>query len=194
MRPGGTSGYSLIELLLVIAAATTFASLALPLTSVSTDAGKARQAASFVATRLRLARQQAVARTTTVGLVFDMVNGRWSVRACADGNNNGVRRADIGSGVDRCLEGPHDLETMFPGVRVAVDSSLDGPAGEPPSPDAVRFGASDIASFSSSGSCTAGSLFLRSSHGVQYAVRVAGVTGRTRVLRYNPSAGSWDEM
>ena len=194
MRPGGTSGYSLIELLLVLAAATTLASLALPLTSVSTDASKARQAASFVATRLRLARQQAVARTTTVGLVFDMVNGRWSVRVCADGNNNGVRRADIGSGVDRCLEGPHDLETMFPGVRVAVDSSLDGPSGEPPSPDAVRFGASDIASFSSSGSCTAGSLFLRSSHGVQYAVRVAGVTGRTRVLRYNAPAGSWDEM
>ena len=194
MRPGGTSGYSLIELLLVLAAVTTLASLTLPLTSVSTDAGKARQAASFVATRLRLARQQAVARTTTVGLVFDMVNGRWSVRVCADGNNNGVRRADIGSGVDRCLEGPHDLETMFPGVRVAVDGSLDGPGGEPPSADAVRFGASDIASFSSSGSCTAGSLFLRSSHGVQYAVRVAGVTGRTRVLRYNPSAGSWDEM
>ena len=194
MRSGGTSGYSLIELLLVLAAATTLASLALPLTSVSTDAGKARQAASFVATRLRLARQQAVARTATVGMVFDMVNGRWSVRVCADGNNNGVRRADIGSGVDRCLEGPHNLETLFPGVRVAVDSSLDGPAGEPPSPDAVRFGASDIASFSSSGSCTAGSLFLRSSHGVQYAVRVAGVTGRTRVLRYNPSAGSWDEM
>jgi type II secretory pathway pseudopilin PulG len=194
MRPGGTSGYSLIELLLVLAAATTLASLALPLTSVSTDAGMARQAASFVATRLRLARQQAVARTTTVGLVFDMVNGRWSVRVCADGNNNGVRRADIGSGVDRCLEGPHDLEAMFPGVRVAVDSSLDGPAGEPPSPDAVRFGPSDIASFSSSGSCTAGSLFLRSSHGVQYAVRVAGVTGRTRVLRYNAPVGSWDEM
>ncbi len=194
MRPGGTSGYSLIELLLVLAAATTLASLALPLTSASTDAGKARQAATFVATRLRLARQQAVARTTTVGLVFDMVNGRWSVRVCADGNNNGVRRADIGSGVDRCLEGPYDLETMFPGVRVAVDSSLDGPSGEPPSPDAVRFGASDIASFSSSGSCTAGSLFLRSSHGVQYAVRVAGVTARTRVLRYNASAGTWDEM
>jgi len=194
MRRGGTSGYSLIELLLVVAAATTLASLALPLTGVSTDAGKARQAASFVATRLRLARQQAVARTTTVGLVFDMVNGRWSVRVCADGNSNGVRRADIGSGVDRCLEGPHDLETMFPGVRVAVDGSLEGPAGEPPSPDAIRFGASDIASFSSSGSCTAGSLFLRSSHGVQYAVRVAGVTGRTRVLRYNAPAGSWDEM
>ena len=194
MRRGGTSGYSLIELLLVLAAATTLASLALPLTSVSTDASKARQAASFVATRLRLARQQAVARTTTVGLVFDMVNGRWSVRVCADGNSNGVRRADIGSGVDRCLEGPHDLETMFPGVRVAVDGSLEGPAGEPPSPDAIRFGASDIASFSSSGSCTAGSLFLRSSHGVQYAVRVAGVTGRTRVLRYNAPAGSWDEM
>jgi hypothetical protein len=83
---------------------------------------------------------------------------------------------------------------MFPGVRVAVDGSLRGPGGEPPSPDPVRFGASNIASFSSSGSCTAGSLFLRSSQNVQYAVRIAGVTGRTRILRYNPAAGTWDEM
>jgi type II secretory pathway pseudopilin PulG len=190
----GIDGYSLIELLLVVAAATTLTSLTLPLIAFSKDEGKARQAASFVATRLRLARQQAVARTGTVGLVFDHTNGRWVVRVCADGNGNGVRRADIGSGVDRCPEGPHDLETMFPGVRVAVDSSLKGPAGEPASPDPVRFGASDIASFSSSGSCTAGSLFLRSSRDVQYAVRVAGVTGRTRILRYNAVARTWDEI
>ena len=61
-------------------------------------------------------------------------------------------------------------------------------------PDAIRFGASDMASFSPSGSCTAGSLFLRSAGNVQYAVRVAGVTGRTRILRYNAVSQSWDEM
>jgi type II secretory pathway pseudopilin PulG len=196
MRRGrrGSDGYSLIELLLVLVAATTFVSVALPMTQTSTDAGRARHAAGFVASRFRLARQQAVARTATVGLAFDLVNGRWQVRVCADGNANGLRRAEIAGGVDRCFEGPHDLEAMFPGIRVAVDGSLRGPGGEPPSPDPVRFGASNIASFSSSGSCTAGSLFLRSSQNVQYAVRIAGVTGRTRILRYNPAAGTWDEM
>jgi hypothetical protein len=29
---------------------------------------------------------------------------------------------------------------------------------------------------------------------VQYAVRIAGVTGRTRILRYNPAAATWDEI
>lgn len=193
-RHRSAEGYSLVELLLVLMAATTFISITLPMTAATTDAERARHAASFVAARFRLARQQAVSRTASVGLVFDQVNGRWVVRVCADANDNGLRRSEVSSGVDRCLDGPHDLETMFPGVRVAVDSSLQGPGGEPGSPDPVRFGASNIASFSPSGSCTAGSLFLRSMRNVQYAVRIAGVTGRTRILRYNPAAGSWDEI
>jgi type II secretory pathway pseudopilin PulG len=189
-----TDGYSLVELLLVLLAATTIVSVALPVTSGSLDAGRARHAAGFVAARFRLARQQAAARTTVVSLVFDRVGSRWMVRVCGDGNGNGVRRSEITSGVDRCFDGPHDLEAMFPGVQVAVDSSIRGPSGEPPSPDAVRFGASDMASFSPSGSCTAGSLFLRSARSVQYAIRVAGVTGRTRILRYNVVSRSWDEL
>ncbi len=193
-RSDATSGYSLVELLVVLMAATTLMSVAVPLTRTNSDAGRARHAAGFVAARFRLARQQAVARTAAVGLVFDQVNGRWTVRVCADGNSNGLRRADIGSGVDRCFEGPDDLETMFPGVRMAVDGSLRGPSGEAPSPDPIRFGASNIASFSSSGSCTAGSLFLRSAQGVQYAVRMAGVTGRTRILRYDIGARVWVEL
>lgn len=193
-RYASAEGYSLVELLLVLIAATTFISITLPMTAVTTDAERARHAASFVATRFRLARQQAVARTASVGLVFDQLNGRWVVRVCADANGNGLRRSEVTAGIDRCLDGPHDLETLFPGVRVAVDSSLQGPGGEPGSPDPVRFGASNIASFSSSGSCTAGSLFLRSARDVQYAVRVAGITGRTRILRYNPAAGTWDEI
>jgi hypothetical protein len=191
---GSSAGYSLLELVLVLVAATTFISVTLPMTAATADAERARHAASFVATRFRLARQQAVARTASVGLVFDQVNGRWVVRVCVDANGNGLRRADVTGGVDPCPEGPHDLETMFPGVRVAVDSSLPGPGGEPASSDPVRFGASNIASFSPSGSCTAGSLFLRSARNIQYAVRIAGVTGRTRILRHNPAAGTWEEI
>jgi type II secretory pathway pseudopilin PulG len=190
----GAAGYSLIELLLVLAAATTLASVALPLAATTTDAGKGRHAASFVAARVRLARQQAVSRTATVGLVFDLANGRWLFRVCADGNGNGLRRAEIPSGTDRCFDGPHDIEALFPGARVAVDSGIQGPNGEPPSADAVRFGASDVASFSASGSCTAGSLFIQSPRGLQYSVRVAGVTGRTRILQYEPGVKTWKEL
>ena len=40
---------------------------------------------------------------------------------------------------------------------------------------AERLGASDIASFSPEGSATAGSVYLRSARGLQYAVRVGNV-------------------
>ena len=108
-----------------------------------------------MASRFRLARLEAVSQSRSIGLVFDQQGGRWTFRVCADGNGNGIRRAEIASGTDACLEGPHDLQAMFPGVQIAVDATIRGPGGEPPSPAPVRFGTSNLASFSALGS-TAG--------------------------------------
>jgi hypothetical protein len=185
------SGASLPEVLIVLVLAGVCSAVAMPLTAASIDAGRAWDSASFVSSKLRLARHQAILKTASVGLVFDDVAGRWAMRVCVDGNRNGLRRADIADGTDRCPEGPFELETLFPGVHIAVDSTLRGPDGEPGSSDAIRFGPSDIASFSPGGTCTAGTLFVRSARGVQFAVRVAGVTGRTRILRYDPGADVW---
>jgi hypothetical protein len=91
------------------------------------------------------------------------------------------------------VDGPHQFSALFPGVEIAVDPSLRGPAGEPPSPDPVRFGISDMASFSPNGSCTAGSLFLRTPRAQQYVVRMAGVNGRLRVFKYDLGARIWRE-
>jgi len=74
-----------------------------------------------------------------------------------------------------------------------VDPHLPGPDGDPETSDPVRFGQSDIASFSASGTCTAGTLYLRSADGVQYAVRISS-TGRTRTLRYQPQPRKWEEV
>jgi hypothetical protein len=80
---------------------------------------------------------------------------------------------------------------MFPGVSFDVDPSLRGPDGEPGSADPVRFGVSDIASFSPEGTGSAGSLYLRSARGQQFAVRVGNITGRTRILKYDIASGTW---
>jgi prepilin-type N-terminal cleavage/methylation domain-containing protein len=184
-------GFTAVELLVAMALAVLLVGLAVPVVTAAVDAGRVRQAAGFVAAKLRAARLLAVSRSASVGLVFDQVGGRWVFQVCADENGDGLHRADIASGDDACVEGPYDVQALFPGVQVAVDAALRGPGGEPGSPDAVRFGRSDMASFSPIGSCTAGSLFLRSPDGRQYAVRVAGVTGRTRILRYEPAAGAW---
>jgi type II secretory pathway pseudopilin PulG len=186
-----SDGSSFVELLIGLAIISILMTLAVPATAYSIDSSRARDAAAFVAARLRLARQHAVFRTAAAGLVFDSVDGHWLVRACHDANGNGLRRVEITAGVDPCPDGPFDLGQMFQGVTVAVDPTLKGPNGEPGSADPVRFGTSDMASFSPEGSGTAGSLYLRSARGQQYAVRVGNVTGRTRVLRYDAESGTW---
>jgi hypothetical protein len=180
-----------VELLVVMAALAALTAVSVPLTATAIDSGRARQAAAFAAARFRQARLQAIYKTASVGLVFNRVAGKWLFSVCVDGNRNGIRRAEITGGVDECIEGPHDLEAIYPGTFVALDPSIPDPDGGTGSTDPVRFGAGDIASFSPAGSCTAGSLYLRSAGGVQYAVRINGVLGRTRVLRYAPATGTW---
>ena len=187
-----SAGSSYVEVLVGLAIVSVLVALSVPATAYSIDSSRARDAAGFLAARLRLARQHAVFRNASAGLVFDAVDGRWQIRACQDGNGNGLRRVEMASGVDPCPDGPFDLGRMFPGITIAVDSNLPGPDGEPGSTDPVRFGASDIASFSPEGSATPGSVYVRSARGLlQYAVRVGNVTGRTRVLRYDTGSQIW---
>jgi len=184
-------GASLVELLAVLALAGVLAGLSAPLSANTLDTGRIRAASAFLSSRFRLARIEAVNRSANVGVVFDQVSGQWEIRACRDANGNGLRRADIASGADPCFDGPHRFASMFAGVDIAVDPLLTGPVGEPGNPDPVRLGTPDIASFSPTGSCTAGSVFLRSSKGQQFAIRIAGANGRLRTFRYDKTPHAW---
>lgn len=188
--PDNARGASVLELVVVLAVVGVMAGLAAPATRMSSESSRVRDAAGFFAARVRLARQHAVFRSAAVGLVFDQTDGRWQVRVCHDGNGTGIRRAEIASGTDPCTGDPFELETMFPGVTIAVDPAVGGPDGDAGSSDPVRFGSSDIASFSPEGTATAGSLYLRSG-GEQFVVRIGNITGRTRLLRYDRGTGAW---
>ena len=187
----GDGGFTCVELVLALAIVLMLASVVGPATAEVVDASRARQAAGFMASRFRLAHLQAVSRTRSVGLVFDLVGGRWTFRLCADGNGNGLWRAELATGQDACTEGPYDLAAMFPGMAIDVDPRLPGPEGDPSTGDPVRFGSSDILSFSAAGTCTAGTLFLRSENGTQYGVRISNITARTRILRYETGLRQW---
>jgi hypothetical protein len=190
----GELGATVVDLVVTLMIATVVTSVAVPVTAAATDAARVRQAAGFIGARFRQARQEAINRGANVGVVFDRdAAGTWSMRVCRDGNGNGLRRVDILAGVDPCFDGPYPITRIFPVVDIAVEPGLRGPSGDPPDPDPVRFGSSRIASFSAIGTCTSGSLFLRSRAGVQYAVRVAGITGRIRLFRYDRPAG-WKEQ
>lgn len=191
-RTRSDAGTTIVELLVVLLVIAVSVALSVPVAASVVDASRARHAATFLSSRFRLARQEAVGLGVNVGVVFDQsAAGGWSIRVCRDGSRNGLRRADIQSGDDPCFDGPYRVDELFPSVRVYVDPQLRGPAGEPGSPDPVRFGTANLVSFSPLGSCTAGSLFLRSRAGTQYVVRVGGATGRIRVLWYEAAISGW---
>ena len=104
-----------------------------------------------------------------------------------------MRRADITSGRDTCQQST-DVTDLFQGVRVEVPNGLPDPDGGSSTNGAVRFGSSDIASFAPLGTASAGTVYLRSERGAQYAIRVAGATGRVRVLKYEPVSRTWSEI
>ena len=191
---GLPAGASLVEVIIALSLVATTAAMSAPALASSVDAGRARQAAQYLVAQCRRARMDAVARSAATALVFDRVGAVWQMRRCTDGNGNGVRRADISSGRDACDVVPVRLSDAFSGVAIALDPALPDPDGGAGSADAVRFGASDVASFSPAGTATAGTVYLRSAGGAQYAVRIAGVTGRARILYFEPARRQWVEV
>ena len=70
-------------------------------------------------------------------------------------------------------------------------TEIDGHALLAAGSDPVRFGSSDLLSFSPIGSATAGTFYIRGRRKHQMAVRVLGVTGRVRVLGFDFRTAQW---
>jgi len=179
------SGYTLVELLFVVAIMATVSAIAVPQSLAALDHARAMAAARFLASRIAVARSQAVMRSTHVALRFEDGPSGITFRMFVDGNRNGVRTADISAGIDVPVEAPIRLGELYQGVAIAVA----GGAGSDP----VKLGASNLLSFTPFGTATSGSVFVRGRDGSQFAVRVLGATGRTRVLRYVPHSGDWTD-
>ena len=184
-------GFSLLELLFTMAVGATLVAIAVPLAGSALDDIRAAGAARQVAARIGAARIDAVRRSTAVGIRFQPSGSDYVLTVHADGNGNGVRTAEIQSGVDYRLGLADRLGDNHPGVVFGLlpgIADLDGITGLS---DGVRVGASRILSLSPTGGATAGTLYL---HGrrAQYAVRVLGATGRVRVFQYDPGARRWN--
>ncbi len=176
-------GYSLVELIFVTALIAIVSAIAVPQTLVTVHQFRALAAARYLAGQMALARGRAVARSANVALRFEAAGADYTVALFADGNGNGVRAVDIGQGIDVALEAPARLSQLFPHVAIALS---DGGSG----PDPVKIGNTTLMSFTPAGTATSGTIYLRGFDGSQFAVRVLGVTGRTRLLR-RLSNGTW---
>jgi type II secretory pathway pseudopilin PulG len=188
-----SKGYSLLEVLMAIAVSVTVCGAAVPLAHGSVDRTRAGGAARYVAGRLATARFEAVKRSAYVAIRFvDASDGYW-MRLYADGNGNGVRTPDIARGVDPPISMDERLDHHFSHVAFGILPDVTGlDPGEPfNASDPIQIGHSTLLSFSPTGACTSGTLFIRGIRGAQFAVRVLGATGRTRVFEFSFGNKTW---
>lgn len=147
-----------------------------------------------MASRLALARFEAVKRSVFVAIRFAPDGNDHSFQVFVDGNGDGVRSSDIAADIDRPITPVERLEHSFPGVTFGIEpnvTSLD-PGETLDVADPIHIGPSPLLSFSPNGSSTSGTLFVRSRGGSQFAVRVLGVTARVRVFQFKFEGAAWE--
>ena len=188
-------GTSVAELVVAVAIAACIAGTALAAMAGTRDALSAAGAARHLAGRLHQVRAAAVARGVYVALVFRVDSSDLCYFTVVDGNRNGVRTADIAVGIDRQVEPCERLGDHFAGVTFGIEPGVTEPdSASPIAGSPLRLGGSAILSFGPDGGATSGTVYLRSRSGHQYALRVLGTTGRSRVLRFDASAQRWETL
>ena len=189
-------GYSLAELVVVLTIVGLMCGVAVPAFTTYWVKRTALEATvRDMNAALREARQEAIRENAYVGLKFQpSADGRLLWRKYLDGNGNGVLTADINSGKDKPMGGSRQIILPGGNIRLGImDPKIkDESSGDPLGTDPVKFGNSNICSFSPLGVSSPGSLYFTDGIKVQGAVRVYGGSARCRVVRYWPGAG-WKE-
>ncbi len=190
------SGYSPLELMAAMTLAVTLSAAAVPEYLAAVDGVRASGAVHHISGRLQRARMEAVGRSAMVGVQFTQTSTGFSYAVYLDGNRNGVLTRDIQRGVDRSIASAERLPDQFTGVEFGAIPGLPpvDPGGTPPGTDPIRLGSGNIASFSALGTSSSGTVYIRSRRDVQYAVRIFGETGKTRMLKFDPRTGQWKQL
>jgi prepilin-type N-terminal cleavage/methylation domain-containing protein len=193
-RKRADAGFTAIELLLSVAIVATLVGMAIPLATSALEDMRVATAARYLAGRIVAARLDAVQRSTRVALRFEPADGDYTFTAYADGNGNGVRTAEVASGIDPALSARDRLSDRFADVQFGLAAGvpdLDGTSVTVDS-DGVRIGTARILTMGPDGTATAGTLYVRGrGRRAQYAVRVLGATARTRTFQYHWGAREW---
>ncbi|HEY7411673.1 MAG TPA: hypothetical protein VII13_13060 [Vicinamibacteria bacterium] len=178
-------GHTLLELLLVVAILFLTAAVGVPFIRAYGVEAALVGAGQVFKGEFRRARSVAVRTGAQTALRFERgADGADYVRLYADGNYNGVLSAEIRSGIDAPLGPARPLATGAARVRVGINPGV--PAIPPEkglldASDPIRFGASNMLSFSPLGTATPGTFFL-AGETLQAAVRVTAGTSRVRLL------------
>jgi hypothetical protein len=186
-------GYSLLELVFAIALGITVGAVAIPQYLAALDDFRTSGATRYVSARFQRARMEAVMRSTSVAIHFTEMPDGYHYTGYLDGNGNGVLTQDIQNGVDRRINATERLRDHFAGVEFGALPGLPpiDPGSTAPGVDPIRLGVSSLASFTALGTSSSGTVYIRGRGDAQYAVRIFGDTGKTRMLKFERHTGHW---
>ena len=192
----GEAGLSLAETSLALAILALLVLASAPLTAATLSRARVAAAAMEMAGSFARLRAQAIAEHRRVALRFTTGAGAPSFAVYADGDGDGVRSDDIALGRDPILEAARDLPSRYEGIDfglldVAVPEVPPQSGAIPPGSDPIRFGSSDIVTFTPWGTATGGTVFVSDGRDTICAVVLYGKTGRIRTYRLDRSAGRW---
>jgi hypothetical protein len=187
-------GFSLLEVLVILALVTVISAVTLPITERLRQEGKVRGAAFAMAGRCGYLRMASVRRGARVAMRLRPQDGSWIAQNFMDGDWDGVLSADIASGRDPAIDQAADVREWFTGAQFgfAPGCSLVDGSAVPADASPVRIGAAGLLVFTPDGASSGGSLYLRGAPGISsYAVVILAATGRTRLMRCPPGGGPW---
>ncbi|HEV8632212.1 MAG TPA: type II secretion system protein [Thermoanaerobaculia bacterium] len=190
-------GFQLVEMVVALAVLAIGALLVVPPVLSLSAALRVDLAAHELAAALQEAKSLARRHSAMVAVKFYPGANRVAFACYRDGDGDGVLNSDIVRGVDPQVTPLRFLAHL--GGRVGFGFPPGPPPRDPGDPsrrlgrlaDPVRFNDSDLASFGSFGSATPGSLYVTDGRRELAVVRVTGISGRVRILHWNPDADSW---
>jgi prepilin-type N-terminal cleavage/methylation domain-containing protein len=194
-RRSRSRGVSLLELLVVLGIFGVMAALSVPSLAGLSAQLSIQAAATHVATLFNAARARAVFHGVDVGVKWITAGGDIQFAVYEDGNGNGVLSEDIRNGTDRLVLGPDSMHGRYPHIEfqflpglIALD-----PGGNPVGDlaDPIRFGRSDICTFSPTGHASPGSVYLSDGYRRQALVRISPATARIQVYEWRPGLRTW---
>ena len=158
--------------------------------------GRVTAAARDIEQEMTRLRSEAIASHRSVAMRLTWSGGRYVYAFYADGDGDGVRADDVASGHDALLRGPRDLPSSYEGIDfgLLLEAIPEVPPGSgvlPPGSDPVRFGRSDIITFTPRGTSSSGTLYVSDGRDAVAAVVVYGATGRLRIWRFDRDRWTW---
>ncbi len=188
----GEAGHSLLETLVASALVMTLAGLAAPGVAGQRDRANAIAAARHLGALAYRARTESLTHGSYTALMFQVLPTGIRFGGFVDGNRNGVRAADIATGVDRQVTSWACLGDDFPRSAIGIAPGVTDPeSGAVLTGSPLRLGGSSILSFGPDGTATSGTIYVRGPAEQQFAVRILGATGRSRVLRFDFQSKTW---